>query len=574
MSSKPADASPTVAEKIVQALQRHGVKTIFGQSLPSKLVLAAEAAGIRQLAYRQENAGGVMADGFSRISGQIGVVTAQNGPAATLLVAPLAECTKASIPVVALIQEVERNQVHKNAFQEFDHFGLFQSCAKWIRRLDASDRIDDYVDAAFIAAGSGRPGPAVLLLPADLLKEPAAKQSIVRSGSYGRWPIDRTRPGKAVIEEAADAIVKAKMPVVIAGGGVLSSRASAELSRLQEEADLPVFTTFMGKGSVGEEHPLSCGPMGSLTGPRSLGSRMRPILNEADLVILVGNRTNQNGTDSWRIIPAGAKIVHVDVDPNEVGRNYEAIRLIGDAAETLTALADALKQRDLSHRRKARPALEARVAKGWEAFNNDRKIYAGSNSMPIRPERVMAELQTLLTKETIMVADASYSSMWIVGQLRSMAPGMRFLTPRGLAGLGWGLPMAIGAKIARPDARVIVVVGDGGFAHVWSELETLVRSKLAITVIVMNNGVLGFQKDAETAKFGAFTSAVFFSPVDHAAIARGVGCDADSISNPGDILPALRKALGSNKPHLLDMIVDPKAHPPLSVFDGTIDQAI
>ena len=139
----------------------------------------------------------------------------------------------------------------------------------------------------------------------------------------------------------------------------------------------------------------------------------------------------------------------------------------------------------------------------------------------------MAELQPLLTPETIVVADASYSSMWVVGQLRALAPGMRFLTPRGLAGLGWGLPLAIGAKVAAPNSPVVALVGDGGFAHSWAELETAVRSRLAVTVILLNNGVLGYQKDAETVKFGAYTTACHFAPVDHAAIARACGCEGD-----------------------------------------------
>jgi acetolactate synthase-1/2/3 large subunit len=158
-----AAVTQTVAQQIAQALSRHGVEIIFAQSLPSAVILAAEALGIRQIAYRQENMGGAMADGYARRSGRLAVVAAQNGPAATLLVPPLAEALKASVPVVALVQEVERPQLDRNAFQELDHIALFQSCAKSVRRLLTADRVDDYVDAAFIAAGSGRPRPAVLL---------------------------------------------------------------------------------------------------------------------------------------------------------------------------------------------------------------------------------------------------------------------------------------------------------------------------------------------------------------------------------------------------------------------------
>ncbi|BCH19194.1 acetolactate synthase catalytic subunit [Mesorhizobium sp. L-2-11] len=562
----------TVAQAIARALKRHGVQVVFGQSLPSAVLLACETIGIRQLAYRQENMGGAMADGFARVSRSIAVVAAQNGPAATLLVPPLAEAFKASVPIVALVQEVERPQIDRNAFQEVDHFALFSSCAKWVRRIITADRADDYVDQAFVAAGSGRPGPAVLLLPADLLRERAIAPRHTRRVSLDRWPIDRSRPEDSVLREAADFIAAADAPVAVAGGGTTSPAASAAISRLQETAHLPVFTTNMGKGAVDECHPLSCGVLGSLTGARSLGRRTKPILGEADLVLLVGTRTNQNGTDSWRQITPGARIIHIDVDPTEVGRNYEALRLVGDAAVTLNALCETLERLDLSRRRTARAQAEKRIAAAWAAFEVDRASLAGSNNSPIRPERVMRELQARLTPKTIVVADASYSSMWIIGQLRAQRAGHRFLTPRGLAGLGWGLPLAIGAKVARPDAPVVAVAGDGGFAHSWAELETMVRSCVSVVVIVLNNGVLGFQKYAETIKFGAYTSACHFAPVDHAAIARACGCGATVVRAPGDIGPALDEALASGRPWLVEVVADPDAHPALSLFDGTVDQ--
>jgi acetolactate synthase-1/2/3 large subunit len=562
----------TVAETVANALVRHGVSVIFGQSLPSAVILAAEARGVRQLAYRQENAGGAMADGYARVSGKISIVAAQNGPAATLLVAPLAEALKASIPIVALVQEVERPQADRNAFQELDHFALFQSCAKWVRRLNSADRVDDYVDAAFVAAGSGRPGPAVLLLPADLLRETATEAPFARSASYGTWPIDRSRPAGHAIAEVADAIAGARHPVVMSGGGVVATGAAPALMRLQEAAALPVFTTFMGKGSVDETHPLSCGVLGALVGPGSLGRHSRSILEQADLVVLVGTRTNQNGTDSWRLIPKGAKIVHIDIDPTEIGRTYEATRLVGDAAETLDALTKAMSSRDLVQRRAARPAREAEIASAWQAFEADRRASAESAASPIRPERVLGELQAMLDQPFTLVADASYSSMWLLGQLRIRGGDTRVLAPRGLAGLGWGLPMAIGAKVAQPERKVVAIVGDGGFGHSWAEIETLVRSRVAVTVIVLNNGILGFQKDAETAKFGAYTTACHFAPVDHAALARACGCDAERVSDPADLADVLNRAVASEKPWLIEVMADPKAHPPLSLFAGTLDQ--
>ncbi|ACP22515.1 AtrC acetolactate syntase (plasmid) [Sinorhizobium fredii NGR234] len=561
----------TVAQRIAKILRRHSVEFIFGQSLPSAVILAAEAIGIRQIAYRQENMGGAMADGYARLSGKVGVVTAQNGPAATLLVPPLAEALKASIPIVALVQDVERDQTDRNAFQDLDQIALLQSCTKWVRRVTVPARIDDYVDAAFTAATSGRAGPAALLLPADLLRAEARAPDFPRSRNLGQWPLDRIRPSDAALAEVASLIAAAQAPIIIAGGGVHCGGAATELSALQQEACLPVFTTNMGKGAVDEYHPLSAGVLGSLVGPRSLGRHSSALVDAADLVLLIGTRTNQNGTDSWRLISPGATVVHIDVDPAEVGRNYESLRLVGDARETLAALRTALTRVNLARRHADRARLEECIATYWKTFELDRHDVATSSFRPIRPERLMAELQDLLTDDVTVVADASYSSMWVLGQLRAPASGMRFITPRGLAGLGWGVPLAIGAKVARPDKPVIAIVGDGGFAHSWAELETMVRMKVPVTIVVLNNGILGFQRDAETVKFGSYTSACHFAEVDHAKLAEACGCPAVRVEDPSELAYHLLRGMEQG-PLLIEVITDPAAHPPLSLF-AKMDEA-
>lgn len=556
-----------VAFRLAEAFARHGVTVTFGQSLPSAFHLAAPHVGIKQAAYRQENAGGAMADGYARISGKVGVVTAQNGPAATLLVAPLAEALKASIPIVALVQEVGRANTDKNAFQELDHLNMFAPVAKWVRRIDRADRLEDYVDMAFTAAGSGRPGPAVILVPADLLIEDAPPPS-PRRARLGYYPLDRQIADPASIERAADLLASARNPVIVAGGGVHLSGACGELAALQDAAHLPVGTTTMGKGTVNEAHPLTLGVVGYVMARGARTFTMRPILDRADVVLLVGNRTNQNGTDSWKLFPPGATFIHLDTDPMEVGRNYESERLVGDAKLTLAALHQALLRRDLSRRREARAAVEAEIAAAvtdWQA------VVAGVRSRdggPVRPERVMAELDRRMKDTDIAVADASYSSIWIVGGLASRRAGQRFITPRGIAGLGWGLPMAIGAQFAAPESRVVCLCGDGGFAHSWAELETLRRLDLPITVMVLNNGILGYQKHAEDVTFGEHTSAVDFTEVDHAAIARACGVEGIRVTRGEDVGAALDAAFASGKPALLDIVTDPDAKPPISFYAG------
>lgn len=559
----------TVAHLIARSLIRHGVTHVFGQSLPSMLHLACEELGLTQVAYRSENAGGYMADGYARITGKPAIVTAQNGPAATLLVPPLAEALKASIPVIALVQDVNRDQTDKNAFQEFDHLGLFASCTKWVRRVTEASRVEDYVDQAFAIACSGRPGPVALMLPADLLNEAAAASQ--RLTSLGRFPLDRSVAASDAVNAAADLLAAAQRPVVIAGGGVHVSGACQALAALQESAHLPVGTTVMGKGSVDERHPLSLGVVGYFMGPNGASRDLRPLIADADVVLLVGTRTNQNATDSWKLYPKNARYIHIDVDGAEIGRNYEALRLAGDARETLLALERELAGRDLSGAKARRAGLEAAIQSGRESSWQASRAVRLSDQRPIRPERLLEEIRQDVDQNTIVVADASYSSIWIANYLTSLAPGMRFLTPRGLAGLGWGFPMAMGAKVARPDAHVVCVVGDGGFGHVWSELETARRMGIKLTLVVINNGILGFQKHAENVKFGAHTSAVHFHPVDHAAVARAAGCLGVRIEAPADLPGALRDARNAELTTLIEVMCDENAFPPITFF--TADQA-
>jgi acetolactate synthase-1/2/3 large subunit len=564
---KAPSSNQSAAQAFAGVLKRHGVEIVFGQSIPSALFLATPEFGIRQVTYRTENAGAVMADAYARISRRVGVVTAQNGPAATLLVPGLAESLTASIPVVALVQEVDRRAADKNAFQELNQLDLFKGVSKWLRRIGTSDRIDDYVDMAFTAAATGRPGPAVLLVPYDLINESSVAASS-RSENLGHYPIDRTLADPAQIERAADLLAKAERPLVYAGGGVHSSGAHDALAALQESAHLPVATTTMGKGSVAEGHPLSLGVIGYFMGPRGMARHQRPLVDEADVILLVGNRTNQNGTDSWKLLPRTAQIIHLDIDGQEVGRNYEALRLVGDAKLTLEALTAALHKRDLAKRKAARASLEARIAEGRQRHEAEAKPMLSADASPIRPERLMAELDRVLTPDHIVVADASYASIWSANFLHSRKAGQRFLTPRGMAGLGWGLPMAIGAKLARPQAPVFCLAGDGGFAHVWSELETARRNKLPLVLAVLNNQILGYQKDAEDVIFGDHTSAVFFEPVDHAMIARACGCRGLRIERAQDIAPALKDGFASNEVTVLDIVTDPAARPPITSFEG------
>ena len=553
-------------QRFARALQRHGVEVLFGQSNPPALTLAAADLGIQQIGYRTENAGSYMADGYARVSGKVPVVTAQNGPAATLLVPGLAECLTASVPIVAIVQDVGPNARDRNAFQELDQQELFKGVAKWIRRVTSARRIEDYVDMAFTAAASGRPGPAVLLVSMELLAEREEQADpALRRACLGHYPLDRVQADPASIEAAAELLAQARAPIVYAGGGVIGAGAQAELRALHELAHLPVATTTMGKGGVDETHPLSMGVIGYFMATRGMAKFAKPLVTEADAVLLIGNRTNQNGTDSWTLLPRDARYIHIDVDAQEVGRNYESLRLVGDATLTLAALNLALQKQDLSRRFAARVKVEEALATARHRHREEIAEVTTSNAAPIRPERFMAELERQLADDHIVVADASFSSIWVANYLKARGD-RRFITPRGQAGLGWGMPMGMGAKIAQPDRPVFCVVGDGGFGHVWSELETAKRHGIKLVVAVMNNAILGYQLHAEDAGLGRHTNVCDFAPVDHAAIARACGIKGLRLERPEDIAATLAEALTTDGPVLIDVITDPNAMPPVTLF--------
>lgn len=558
----------TGAHILAGALQRHGVTRVFGQSIPSAFFLAAPDYGITQVGYRTENAGAAMADAYARVSGQVAVVTAQNGPAATLLVPGLAEALKASIPVVAIVQDVHRQFTDKNAFQELDHLALFDGAAKWVRRVSEISRIEDYVDMAFTVATTGRAGPAVLLVPLDVLDElDDGALKTARQASLGHYPLDPVAPDPARVSEAAALLASARHPLVIAGGGVHSARGYEALSALQA-LGFPVATTVMGKGAIDETNPLSLGVVGYFMGPGARAGQLAPMVQDADVILLVGNRTNQNGTDSWQLYPKDARYIQIDIDGTEVGRNYEALRLVGDARLGLEALVAALKLQDLSVREAQRSATETRIRDGLKDGAKLRETKAGSDATPLRPERIVAEIDRLLTPDSIVVADASYSSIWVADGVTIRSGGQRVITPRGLAGLGWGLPFALGAKAARPQSPVICLTGDGGFAHVWAEIETSKRMNLPVVVVVLNNQILGYQKHAELSLFGAYTDVVHFQPVDHAAIAQACGVNGMRVERADQLAAALETALRSNVLTVIDVVTDERAYPPVTSFTG------
>lgn len=567
----------TVADALAERLKERGLRHFFGQSLPSRLVLALEERGVEQVAYRTENAGGAMADGFARVSGMVPVVTAQNGPAATLLVPPLIEAKLVRSPVLAIVQEVPSQFRGKNAFQEIDHFDLFRSSSKAVLRIDHPERAVETLDRAIDLARGGVPGPVVLLTPADVLLE-ETEQPEKRHAEAAEltdtmdFPADRTVPAPQQVARAVDALARATRPVVIAGGGVHRSGAAAALRDFVWEHRIPVATTNMGKGAIDETDELSIGVIGNAMAPRSTTHGMDEIIADADVILIVGARMNENGTDSWKLFPESATYIQIDIDPEELGRNYPAIRLLGDVDATLRQLAAEAQKRDDFQSGFAPDDVIRRIAELRDAAQATLVEKVDLDQLPIRPERIILDLADAVPEDAILVADASYSTIWLSNYFRAVGGQHDFVEPRGMAGLGWGFPMAIGAKVAHPDREVVCITGDGGFGHVWQEMETLARMNRKVTVVLLDNGILGFQKHAEIAKFKGTTSATQFAAVDHAGIARSAGIDALDVSDPAELAPAFSKALDSPTSTLIVVKTDPRAYPPITSFGDITEE--
>ncbi|HEY0294365.1 MAG TPA: acetolactate synthase catalytic subunit [Bordetella sp.] len=562
------------ADAMAAVLKAAEVPFIFGQSCPTALFLAAAKLGIGQIGYRTENAGVAMADGYARASGKVGVITAQNGPAAGLLVAGLCEAQKASVPIVAIVQDVPRANTDKNAFQEIDHEQIFRGCAKWVRKVVDPARAGEYMMRAIMAATAGRPGPAVLLVPFDVLLEQVAPVTPDRPladgplpAGFGHYPVDRHAPAPELMQLAAQWIADGERPLIVAGGGVHTAQAAATLAKLQSLWQVPVATTNMGKGAVDETDPLSIGVIGNCMGTRSPFKHQRDYVQRADVVLFVGTRTNENGTASWSLFDRDAKFIQIDVDPEELGRNYRGLRLLGDADTTLQALLGATPPALAERGHRNAPAIRQAISRARALSAAELAPFEDSAQTPLRPERLFKELRAC-APDALWVSDASYSSLWILQYLQARRSGDRFLTPRGIAGLGWGYPMALGARLAQPARPVIAVVGDGGFSHCWAEIETARRHGIQAVVIVLNNGVLGFQRDAEQSRFGVHTEICHFGPIDHVAIARGCGGDGIRVTQAEEIAPALARALAATVPMVIDVDTAPEAFPPIQAFES------
>ena len=542
---------------VVEMLRAHGVRTIFGVPGDTGLAFydalsqAQERGEITLVLARDERSAAYMADVYARVSFRPGVCEGPSGAGATYLASGLAEAHASSIPVIAITSDIPVGQEDRNVLTALDQSALFAPITKWSPLVKQTNRIPDTLRQAFRIATSGRPGAVQVTLPMDVLADRVEAPSLHASEVCQRYPAYRTRPDPEAVKQAAALLLRASQPVIVAGGGAVTSGAWNELTELAEALGAAVGTSICGKGAIAEDHPLSLGVVGS-NGRRPYANA---VLEGADLILYVGCKTDSVTTAGWTLPPltTSQTILHLDVDPTEIGRNYAtAVGLVGDAKLGLGDLAQTVRVLGAQPRPNPLHALEDKVSEFWADFEAKAKVA----TYPIKPQRVIRALAQLLPSDSVVIADAGTPTPFAAAYLRSRA-GRQVIIPRGYGGLGYAIPGVLGAKLARPQATVVGLMGDGSFGMSAGELETVARLGLPVTLIQFNNACFGWIKvSQELFHRGRSFGVDFSSETDHAGIARGFGLRGVRVEDPKDVEPALRKALASDGPTFIDIVTE------------------
>jgi acetolactate synthase-1/2/3 large subunit len=557
--NKPVEmATLTGAEAVVEMLKAHGVEVIFGLCGDTSLPLydaLARSQSIKHILTRDERHAAYMADGYARVTGKVGVCEGPSGGGATYLLPGLVEANESSVPILGINTDVSVSSRGRFTLTELDQRALMKPLTKWNAVLDRAEDIARTFRAAFEAMTTGRPGAAHIALPFDVQNTPVDPNDVWADPTLGSYPSRRVAPDAFFVELGAKLLKNAKTPLFICGGGVVLSGAENELMALAEKLSAPVATTVSGKGSIDERCAHSVGVVGSNGGTPAT----RAVVDAADVIVFAGCRAGSVTTERWRHpAPGRAKIIHIDVDPGVPGTNYKVdVPIVGDARLCLSALEEALERRqgDLSF-------VDAKKREKFAAF----EVLAASGETPIKPERLVATLEKLLEKDSILVADPGTPCPYFSAYYTVKGSGRRFLSNRAHGALGYSLAAAVGAHIGRPQVKTVAVMGDGSFGMCVGELETVVRLKLPITFIVIANAVYGWIKAGQKSGYGERYFSVDFGLTDHARVAEAFGVRSFRVTDPQRLEGILKDALAHGGPTLVDVVCQPlhEARAPVS----------
>ncbi len=539
------------AEAIVKCLEEEGVEHMFG--IQGGAIMEVYDVlyhhGPRHYLMRHEQVAAHAAEGYARVSGKTGVCMATSGPGATNLVTGIADAHLDSVPIVALTGQVANPLIGNDAFQETDIVGITIPITKHNFQITDQDDIPTVFRSAFKIAATRRPGPVLIDLPKDIQQNKLKKKFI--------YPKDLEIPGYKVIvsggharqiKEAANALINAERPVIIAGGGVIISNASSELRKLAESLGIPVATTLMSKGCIPEEHPLALGMTG-MHGRKAANLA----ISQSDLVFAVGCRFSDRITGNVNHFATGAKIIHVDIDASEIGKNVAVdIPVVGDAKLVLKNIIQAIGK------------AKAKKKTAWDnKVKKYKKEYAPRydyTCTPIKQQCVMKEINKLIDNKTIITTEVGQCQMWAAHYLNIKNP-RTFISSGGLGTMGSGFPFSIGAKVAKPDHKVIDVAGDGSFLMTGNDLATCVENDIPVVVAILNNRWLGMVKQWQDLFYEKRRSHTNLGKVpDFVKYAESFKAGGIRIEKPSEIRDAFKEALKADIPYVLDFAIDPEEH--------------
>ena len=511
---------------------------------------------IHKIMTHGEKAAAYMADGYARASGKPGFCMAQQIGASNLA-AGLRDGFMACSPMIAISGGSVPGSRYRHAYQEVEDFNQFDAVTKFSAQVDDVKRLPDLMRQAFRAATTGAPGPAHLRLSGlhgGSIGDAEADLTPLVEEQFKRVPAFRPEPEPGRVREALAVLAQAQRPMIVAGGGVVSSGAQAELVEFAEKLQIPVTTSLNAKAAMLDRNPLNVGVAGVYS--RSCANKA---LAEADLVFFIGSHTGGQLTTSWKVPEPGVTVIQLDIDPEELGRNYpNAVSLIGDAKVTLRQLIDAAGK-PAAGAQAWLSRVQALVAE-WRAVAEPLMT---SNAVPMRPERVCREISEALPADGVVVSDTGHSGMWTGQMIEFSSPRQGFVRCAG--SLGWGLPGAIGVKCALPDRAVVCFTGDGGAYYHLAELETAARYGINLVVVVNNNSSLNQEiplvnaayKGKDMERSGDIWR--FQKSVDFAKLGEALGCAAFRIDKPGQLKELLPKAFAMNRPVVIDVVTEENA---------------
>ncbi|MBR6994362.1 MAG: acetolactate synthase large subunit [Methanobrevibacter sp.] len=550
-------------EAIIESLKNMGVKTIFGypggQTIPFYDMLYD--AEMDHILVRHEQCAAHAADGYARASGRVGVCVATSGPGATNLVTGIATAYMDSSPIIAITGQVPTHLIGNDAFQEADIIGITMPIVKHSYQPKNPDLIPSMIKSSFEIAASGRPGPILIDVPKEVQEGELTKfeDSLIETPGYN----PTTKGNIRQIKKARDLIKQAKRPIILAGAGVIISNACCELKKLADTINAPVMTSLLGKGAIDETDDLALGMLGMHGRKVSNDS-----VNEADLLIAIGVRFSDRTTGRLDSFVPDTKVIHIDIDPAEIGKNVPVdLPIVGDARNVLASLNKTLEGYNASD-----------DVNKWTDMIKQRKQdllpRVTYDDVPLKPQSVIKEIAEVLTPESILTTDVGQNQMWAAHFYDTQRP-RKFISSGGLGTMGFGFPSAIGAKVACPDDPVVSINGDGGFLMVCQELATVREYDIPVIAIVLENRTLGMVYQWQSLLYNnRHSQTLIGNSPDFVKLAESFGVNAVRITKPGETKEALGKAIKDNEPILLNVVIDSEEALPMLPPGAGINEMI